>query len=195
MLNTSEILSHLGKKDKRAFLESIYSFKSECIVYLYRKVGCNNEQAEDIFIDAIMILWEKAQKEGLEEVKDVKGYLFGTCYMMWMNTYKKEKKKRDSIPDVERYFYEYRNVLGADQESPALLKEKLLDVSQQALLKLGEKCLRIIKYFYFEHKNMEEIAGIMGFSSAAVVSSLKYRCFKELKEKANELAGKSNLKH
>jgi len=41
---------------------------------------------------------------------------------------------------------------------------------------------------------MEEIAKIRQFSSGVVVSSLKYKCFKELKKKASTLAEDSKLK-
>jgi len=141
-LKTHEILEHLNKKDKRAFLESIYSFKEDCVIYLFRGVECKREVAEDIFIDAVMTLWEKSQKDGLEEIKELKGYLFRTCYLIWMNAEK--EKIREATTDLDRYYYEYRRELEIDEEDTALLKERLHQVSLQALKLLDEGCQKIL---------------------------------------------------
>jgi len=183
---TQQILDLLEEGNKAEFLKLVYNYREECVRHLLRKTNSDRDHAEDIFIEAVMNLWEKAGKKGLAEIDNVKAYLLGTCYTMWKNLYNKDKKRKEAVPDVERYFYDYLDEFDIT-ENPARLKDRLLDISQQALLALGDKCRNIIKYFYFEKKNMEEIAELMNFNSAEVVSSTKYRCFKELRTKALKL--------
>ncbi len=49
------------------------------------------------------------------------------------------------------------------------------------LAKLGDKCHKILRMFYFERQKMEDIALAMNFSNVDSAKTQKYKCFERLR--------------
>ena len=130
---------------------------------------------------------------GLEELNDLKSYLIGICNMYWKKHLAYEQKINRSIKNVEYYYYEHFTNSAYTFEVIEDAKEQLLSITDRSIALLGEKCRKLIRLFYFEKKSMTEIAETMGFNTQAVATATKYRCFKDLKQKALEL--KKELEH
>lgn len=168
-------------------LKRIYEHRADIIQYLIKTKNCDHEKAETIFADSALTIRKKSLEGSLEEIRDLKTYLIGVCNMFWKKQLAYEQKLQKSIKNVEYYFYEHFNDSPFDFEVVDDMKEKLLNIVHNALQSLGDRCKTLIKSFYYDKKSMTEIAEVMGFNNQAVATATKYRCFKDLKQKAIEM--------
>lgn len=154
--------------------------KAVCINHLLKKTNCDMDTAEDVFTEAIVDFGEKVVAGTVNDIKNLKGYMVGTCYNKWLSNYRKARRISEQEPDVERYFYDYME----PEEASAIeeMRELLHEVSGKALQMLSESCQSVIRYFYIEERDMKEIASLMGFASTEVARATKYKCFKKLRE-------------
>jgi DNA-directed RNA polymerase specialized sigma subunit len=53
---------------------------------------------------------------------------------------------------------------------------------ESALSKLGEPCKSLIEAYYFQKKNMQEIAANFGYTNADNAKTQKYKCLMRLKK-------------
>jgi len=171
-------------------LRELYSHREKCVDSLLIKTNCDNDLAENIFIEAVFTFRKKKRNGNLpEERLNIKTYLIGICYKLWLKNYAHEKKVKESQGDVATYFYEYLPA-HIDEISARQYKESLLLAVQDSLRSMDDKCRRIIKLFYYEEKSMTEIAKIMDFKTSVVATSTKYRCFKEFRDRAYKIKQK-----
>lgn len=169
------------------FLTSIYQQRDWCIGALRKKTGCSKEDAEDIFIEALLVMEQKHSAGKLNSVNDLNTYLLGICYTCSKRSYFNSLKQQNAEKDIERYFYHYLEEISLPFGTQLSGKEELLMAVEFSLRSLGEKCQQLIRMFYYEKKNMTRIASILGFSDHRAAAVSKFRCFKTLKKKAISL--------
>ncbi len=189
------IISELKSGDNN-YLEYIFiEYSVYCITNLQKKVKCSKEEAEDIFIEAVMNFRDKIITGKVDYLTSVRNYLYTTCYNMWLERYRRYKRYQEGLPDIVRFYQEELNETDVVELEK---QEKFIRITNEALGKLGEKCKDIISYFYLENKRMAEIAQIMNFSSADVAKTTKSRCFKKLLDEVRMMLSpenKNNTKH
>lgn len=164
-------------------LRELYSYRSSCISYLRSKTNCEHDVAENLFIEAVIDLVRTKDQKQLEQIREIKTFLMRTCYNHWKRMHYAKKRDLKQADNIAMYFYDYkvnRSPYDVDEHST---EEERLSVIMDVLSDLGEKCKKIIRFFYYEKKSMPEIAEIMGFKTAVVATTAKYRCLKQLREK------------
>ena len=103
--------------------------------------GGKKEQAEDIFQEALLVLFKKVNTADFELTNTLNTYLFNTAKYMWWRV-NKEKRKTELSLDLP---------FTDEQElEEAILKETKLLKAEKALLILGEKCKQILEAFYYK---------------------------------------------
>lgn len=168
----------------RTLLKELYSYRKKCVDRLLIKTNCDQDTAENIFIEAVFTYKKKKNENNLPDSPiNVKGYLYGICHNLWLKNYDAERKVRAAATDVTRYFYDYLPD-HISSGNAKIYKENLLLAIQKSLNEMGVKCRNIIRLFYYEGKSMTEIAEIMDFKTPVVATTAKYRCFKEFRKKA-----------
>ena len=190
-LETTDLIAQLRKGNNDGLEHIIREYRDWCVNGLLKKTDCSPDEAYDIFIEAVLNLRERILAGKVEHLTSIKNYLYGTCYNMWLNSYKKRKKQYASLSDAEWYYQnEAEEEFGIDGSTAELWRKKMLSVSQEAIAALGENCRKVISYFYIERRSMVEIAEIMNFSSQSVAKTTKFRCFKKLMEEVEKLKHK-----
>lgn len=162
-----------GKNDSLRFIFEEYG--SFCINNLVFKNKCTREDADDIFVDAVLNFREKVVTGKLTEMKSMKNYLYGTCMNMFKEKLKKEKKKEVHF-NVVKEGYKNRELRIFEEDD---INEKRLAACKHAMKKLGTKCQQILKLFYFMNLPMSDIAVEMNFASGDVAKTIKSRCYKK----------------
>lgn len=171
----------LLKNGDRETLKRIYSnYKKEFYGFASR-YGISESESEDIYQDAIIVMYEKARSGRLESLDcTLKTYLFSIGKYMIMNL---GRQKQRSINALDNYKYE--------QEDYLLIEEtkEPLNQYQQLLLenfsKLGKSCQEILDLFYRQGQTLDQIMDIMGYENKNVAKSQKSRCLKSLREFVN----------
>lgn len=155
-----------------------------CVRTLIKKTNCSLADAEDIFMDAILIFRENMLNGKLKQLSNTKTYLFGICWNLWRDlNYARGRWKREQN-EVQRQLYlaiepETKGLSSMEVEELKAEAEKQLHLVQKALNMLNESCQQLLKLVYLEKRKYAEVAEIMGFASANVVKVSKYRCHKK----------------
>ncbi len=178
-MNEETLIARLKNGDRDALKDIYLRNKAEFFRFSSR-YDMDEEVLEDIYQDAIIILWEKAQLGKIDSLKcSIKTYLFSvTKYMIYDYT-RKSSKFMYSSEDymLDNYEQEAVDEIRNDTDlSP--YQVKLLDNFK----KLGEKCREILNLFYYRGFTIEEIMEDQGYESKNVTKSQKSRCLKSLKE-------------
>jgi len=182
----NKIINKLKEGDNSCFVDITKHCKSYCIGSLIKKTKCTQDEAEELFIEAILELREMVISGKTTKILNLKSYIFGICYNLWLTEIKKAKKKHEAQDHVERYFYDYlRDDALLNEE--LVYKKTLLEISNKALKKLGDNCQDIIKQYYLDNLSMSEIAEKFDFSSPDVAKTTKSRCFKKLMNEVEKL--------
>lgn len=163
------LLSHDNK-----IIESIYRNYAHRIAHHVVRKGGSQEDARDIFQDALVIIYHKAQVPGFQLTSRFYTFLFGICYRLWERKREKKSSQTMTIPSDAGYI--------ADDD----IEEKIYEREQHKIFlaafeKLDQQCQQILTLF-FAGKSMEEITQQTNLKNAHTTRNRKYRCQKKLEE-------------
>lgn len=185
--NLAKIKYQLQKGDNR-YLEELFLKESDfCIKNLIRTTDCPKEEAEDIFVEAVMDFRQRIISEKLTAVDNVRNYLYTTCKNMWFNRLKKKKSQEKKHHLISDFLYEELEDDPITTMENLEEEQKLISLSQQSFTALGQKCQDILYFYYVESYAMKDIAKAMGLANANVVKVMKHRCLKQLVTIAKDL--------
>lgn len=163
----------LSENDSRAY-KKLYAEYFAMAKYFVLKNSGNFEEAQDVFQDAVIVLYEKTKSPGFSLTCTLKTYLYSIVRNLWLKALSKRKIKV-SITDYEKYY----NIAIAEEH---VEDENKISKVNAALEKLGEKCRQLLISYYFEKKRMQRIAEEMGYEKAVNAKSQKYKCMQQLKK-------------
>jgi RNA polymerase sigma factor (sigma-70 family) len=173
---TSDQISELRKeflKGDSLLLAKIFKDHGQyCIDMLVKKRNCPIQDAEDIFVEAILNLREKIIDRKLQELSNLRSYLWGTCQNMHKQLIGQEIRVRKKKEEM-RLLFDKKSDLYLDDT----FQEKLKKVAKLSFLGLNEKCQELLRMFYVLRLPMIEIAEEFGFASADVAKTTKKRCY------------------
>ncbi len=163
------------KTNNRKVVKKIYSdFLKNIEQYICANSGTKAE-ANDIFQDGLIILFNKIQTDTLVIQSTFGQYLFGICKKLWLRKLNKIKRTNEINEGI---VFEIKEENVTDIEIIEREKQKLYEEKFKLLKPSYQKILTL----YFEGKSMSEIAQIMGFKSANYASKRKHQCQEYLKE-------------
>ncbi len=136
------------------------------------------EDAEDVFQDGIMVLYEKIQTGKLKLNCTLKTFFYSICRNIWLQ--RLDRKKRIELqPDLVAESDEDYYSLPFEIDEANLEKVRLC---QLHFLALPEDCQNLLKLF-FAKATMKDIAESMGFKSTDYAKTRKYLCKNMLRKK------------
>ncbi len=158
-------------------IEKIKGGDETALDYLYRKnykmmtrlVLNNNgteDEAKDIFQDAIIIFWQKTRTDDFVLTSKISTFLYSVCQNLWRKELDRKTKFTHEVAESATYS-------DADQQE----RNNILHI---CINSLGETCRKVLMYYYFDSLSMQDIAEKMGFSNADTAKTKKYKCKKEL---------------
>lgn len=153
-------------------LREIYSQFLPKIISLISNNGGSADDAQDIFQDAILVIYEKSKKKDFKLSSGFYTLLYGICRNLWGNRLQKSSFKNVTLTDHTKYTSE------TNQED-ALLKAEEERVFWDNFKKLGADCQKLMQLF-FEKVKMDEITKIMGYSSTGATKKRKFTCKERL---------------
>lgn len=156
----------------------IYKEYFPLIKFLVTENGGMSEDAEDIFQDGIIILYNKISLNQLILSSSFKTYMYSVCRNLWLQKLSKRKAIFDKLTDVEGFIDLPNDIL---QETSAAEIE-MHRIIQIHFLSLPEDCQKVLKLF-IKNIPLREIAGIMGFKTENYAKTRKYLCKQELKKR------------
>lgn len=178
-MDDKQLIAQLKKRDRNALTNVYQDYKTEFFRFMSR-YNAEENTLEDIFQDALIVLYENAQAGKLDQLKStLKTYLFGTGKFMLFKHFRDSKK--EVFTDEDYVFDNYEQAVIEDvyeDEGPNDYQKMLV----ANFKKLGDKCREVLELFYLQGLKLDEIVTVQGYENKNVVKSQKSRCLKSLKE-------------
>lgn len=141
------------------------------------KRGGHQEDGEDIFQEALIVLIQKAKDPQFTLKVLISTFFITICKRMW---YKKlERTPTTSIID-DKYDVTDNAAIEIIEEYEE--KEASFRQMHAALDLLGEPCVSILRSYYIDNKSMTDIAVIYNYTNADNAKNQKYKCMSRLKK-------------
>jgi RNA polymerase sigma factor (sigma-70 family) len=170
--------------ENELLLENIRKQDRDTLVYIYKKFfptirnfvcvnSGNEEDAEDIFQDSIIVLYKKIRDNDLELQCSFKTFLFSVSKNLWLKELDKRKIVRDKVELVE----DFANI--EPQDEVKVDTDENYNLYQKHFAELSDKCQELLK-LYYSKVSLKEIAQKLGFSSEKYAKKRKYQCKENL---------------
>jgi RNA polymerase sigma factor (sigma-70 family) len=169
------IVSEIRKKNEVA-LRELYKTNYPMIVNLICSNSGTEQEAKDIYQEAVIAFYEKLQEPDFTLTCRIKTYLYAVCRRLWLKRLAGKKRFRGSIPELETF-------AGIETEIEDIEEKEIkFNKMNAALQGLGEPCKSIIEEFYIKDQSMEAISAKFGYTNADNAKNQKYKCLQRLKK-------------
>ena len=138
----------------------------------------SNEDVEEIASDVFLTIWKN--KEKLDINKEISPYIAGIT----KNLLRKKKRDIKNINENIKNIDELQNYLSdkIDYTHNEAEEQEKIDIVTEELTKMKKEDKNIFTYYYYESKNIKEIANILGITEIKAKSRLS-RIRKKLRKK------------
>ncbi|MBW8327588.1 MAG: sigma-70 family RNA polymerase sigma factor [Prolixibacteraceae bacterium] len=168
--SNQELLNGILRNDT-IVLQSIYKNFYSKINFFIKKNNGDDDDANDIFQEAIIIIYRKLKANDLVLDCTFETYLYSVCRFLWLKQLERRKLEKEKIKDN----HEYNEDIYDDN------LEKVVDLNdryrlfQKHFANLGKDCQKVLQ-LYFDKVPLKSIAQIMGFKSEKYAKKRKFKC-------------------
>ena len=170
------------------FIEGILNNNSTILRYIYSenfpKVrqhicinGGSEDEAADIFQEAIVIIFEKARKEKLELTVKFSTYLYAVAKVVWM-AYLRKNRKEEDVFQLNEPECDY----GIGEVDNYVVENERFKLVWRYFDNISKDCQTIIRLF-LEGKSISEVTQEMNYSSEQHTKNRRLRCKESLIKK------------
>jgi RNA polymerase sigma factor (sigma-70 family) len=170
-----ELLAGVARNDDKG-LETIYVENFPVILRMVLLNNGSEDDAKDVFQEAIIILYEKAQKEDFALYSKLKTFLYSVSRHLWL------KKLQGSYGQSSLTIELEDTTAAEDAVTEHESKDLQFKVMENALGSIGEPCKTILEDYYLHKKSMQDIAEKFGYTNAENAKNQKYKCLMRLKK-------------
>ena len=167
-----ELLGALRRGESSAF-RKVYVLHFNMVRYLVTQNSGKEEDARDIFQEAMAALYEQLAAGTFRQEAQLKTWIYAVCRNKWLKQLEK-KKRQVRFTDFE----EAENIALPEESGKDDSMHRML---RQSLEQLGVQCRKMLLLFYYFRKSMEEIAGELNYTNADNAKAQKYKCLQKLK--------------
>ncbi|MDF1695531.1 MAG: sigma-70 family RNA polymerase sigma factor [Saprospiraceae bacterium] len=164
-----------GESEKRDLaLKQMYTQLFPIIKSFIQKNNGSEDDAADIFQDAIIVFYEKIRLKEFKLSSSIRTYLYSVCKHLWLNKLRAQKKVTSLTVENESIIVDPMSlkVLGSEDRNEYL---------RQLMSSIGGDCKKVLIYYYYDRLKMKEIALRMNFATEQVAKNKKSSCLKKLK--------------
>lgn len=171
----------------RTVITKMYATLFPSIRRMVRDYGGSEDDAKDVFQDAVIVLYEKAQNPAFQLTSKFSTLFYGVCRNLWRSRQQKKSASELTIPDHAKYIED-------ESAEIDLLAVERNNLFYRALRQLGADCQQLLQLF-FQKRSMEEIAQAMGFASEGYARVRKSQCKDRLVELVKKAPEYQELQH
>jgi len=156
---------------EKAFI-ALYKKAFPVVAKYVSKMGGTFDEAKDIFQDALVIYYEKTVASPIALHSNEQAYLLGIAKHLWA------KKFRENTLNIS--IDEQWDVAEADDAS--FSTHRIMHYLETA----GQKCMEILKAFYYDNLPVNKITELFGYSGIRSATVQKYKCMEKVRETIKE---------
>lgn len=163
------------RKNNQLALKQLYKVNYPMILSLVMNNSGTEQEAKDIYQEAIIHFYEKLQHAEFVLTCKIKTYLYAVGRKLWLQKLA-QRSKFVRIEEVEP-------VAGLEDVATEIeARESTFQTMEGALGKLGEPCKTILEDFYLRSLTMDQITEKFGYTNADNAKNQKYKCLQRLKK-------------
>lgn len=163
-----------SQAEREHFFIGLYKCAFPQVAAFIYKNGGTLEEARDVFQDSLLIYYEKTVSQQPPEMTNQKAYLMGIAKNLW---YRKTGRSAICQELVDAEYYGGQEELHCQNDPTDLLA--FLEVA-------GQKCLEMLKSFYYERSSLQAIAQSFGFVSVRSATVQKYKCLEKVRDEVKQ---------
>lgn len=185
--SNQELLNGILRNDT-IILQFIFKNFYSNINFFIKKNNGNDDDANDIFQEAIIIIYRKLKANDLILDCTFETYLYSVSRFLWLKQLEKRKIEKENIKDN----HEFNDEIYDDS------LEKIADLNdryklyQKHFANLGKDCQKILQ-LYLDKVPLKNIAQIMGFKSEKYAKKRKFYCKEYLIKSVKQDAEYKNI--
>ncbi|MBX3239942.1 MAG: sigma-70 family RNA polymerase sigma factor [Chitinophagaceae bacterium] len=144
-------------------LEELYQKYSGKIKWMILQNNGTETDAADIFQEALLSIYNKAQTTGFQLTCPLDAFLYLICKNKWINVLNKKKTQKVTNTDTEGF-----NHIGEDSFKLAedcVLQQERGNLLREKLQEMGESCKNLLRLSW-SGLSMDEVAGKLNVSYA-----------------------------
>ncbi len=193
LLNISDQeLIQLIKEDHENLAVVYRRCKDYCISFMRkRSSGIDDDDLNDIFQNAMIILYENIVSGNFELTASIQTYLNSVCRFQLLNKFRSDKKTVNQEDDTMfdkldknmQYDASINDILEPIEDEKET-QFNALDEALKALKKAGGHCYELLTLFWYHKKSLNELTAFFGYSNSDNTRHQKARCQKRLKRLA-----------
>lgn len=167
-------LDALLKNDEK-ILKQLYTETIPSVVqYVVQNSGTETD-ARDIFQEALLAIFQKAQSGQLQINSGFQPYLFAVCRNLWLMQLRKRSAKRVTNMDERQHIISTDSFGEAEHTANQYARQRLIE---EQLQKLGDACKSLLRLAW-SGRPLEEVARILN-NSYAYIRKKKSECMGKL---------------
>lgn len=183
-ISDNTLLDKLKAEDSSSF-ELLYKFYFPSVAsYIKQNLG-NNEDAEDIFQEAIMVLLQKVRQPDFVLTSSLKTYLYAVAKNLWLKRLR-DNKLIHVTNQMQLEAFQNKQEVFMVELYPEKSKEQQV---QSWLEKITANCQRILKAIFFQHELMDSLMVKMGWKNKHTAANQKYKCMEQVKKEKEKQKG------
>jgi RNA polymerase sigma factor (sigma-70 family) len=179
--NEAYLIKEIQSGSQKA-LQYLYKLHFAMIENLIRKNNGSEEDAQEIYQEAMLVVYEKLQKPDFKLSCSLKTYIYSVCRNMWMYQLRKNEQNQTRFSDFEQFIPVEEAIAGENPEYEAMLGE--------VMNLIDDKCKQLLELFYYHGFSLEIIAEKLGYNNGNTAKSKKNKCMDKARDKAKELVEK-----
>ena len=164
-MKDSEVLEKIARGEEGA-LDYLYKKYYRMMTNLVMKNNGTEQEAKDIYQDALVVFWQKAVSGNLVLTSKISTFIYSICLNLW----RKELERKGRLVHEEKDGSDY---LRHEQE------EKIR-IIHECINELGDTCRKLLSYHYFDGMSMTDIAEKLGYANTDTAKTKKYKCKEKL---------------
>ncbi len=169
------LLKGLAAGDRKV-IEGIYKDHFNMIQSLIVNNNGSADDAQDIFQEAMVVLYEKVRTGSFELNCQLKTYLYSVSKRLWLKRLQQNSRLWSQEIDPE-------TTIQVDEEIATHEKRDAeFELMSQAIQRLGEPCKSLLEAYYLKKMNMQDIALQFGYTNSDNAKNQKYKCLMRLKK-------------
>lgn len=179
------ILEDLKTENNFAFGD-LYKNNFHKISKFVKSNSGNEQDAEDLFQEAMIILVEKLREDYFQLTASIDTYVYAICKNLWY------KKLRDN--NFELTLDDIHSKVFMESISYSIEKEKnYTEKLKYFITQITDHCSRMIHDIFFKEKAIEDIQKDYGYTTKHNAQNQKHKCVEQIRRvKAQEKKKKKN---
>lgn len=176
-VSDADIINGIARGDNRS-IHKIYKSFYPSIAHMIISNNGSDEEAKDIFQEAVMVLYDKITQQKFELSSKLSTFLYAVSRRLWLKQLSRKGHSTNTL-DIS----DFEDILHVEEDLQQHQEiENKFDQMNEAMIQLGEPCQTLLKDFYIKNLSMQDITNKFGYTNSDNAKTQKYKCLQRLKK-------------